>query len=301
MSPPLASLDWNLLNVFMHLVDAGSLSKAARSSGMSQPTLSRQISMLEQQLGIILFDRSSRGMQLTVAGQQLVERASRMRHEAGAIARAAQAISHEVAGTVRLAASELTAAHVLPPILTEIRRRHPEIEFEVLASNDIANLLEREADIAIRMVAPTQGELVARKVGQLEMGIYAHRSYLDMHGTPHTLEQLLACDLIGFDRDDSLRRGLLAAGAAKDRLRFAFRSDSHDVCWQMVRAGFGCGFVTKHVAATDLDVVRLLSSAAVPPLPIWLTVHREVRSSQRLRIVCDALALALAKLTIAPT
>ncbi|WP_426103071.1 LysR family transcriptional regulator [Massilia sp. TSP1-1-2] len=299
MSPPLASLDWNLLNVFMHLVDAGSLSKAARSSGMSQPTLSRQISTLEQQLGIILFDRSSRGMQLTVAGRQLVERAGRMRHEAGAIARAAQAISDEVAGTVRLAASELTAVHILPPILTDIRRRHPAIEFEVLASNDIANLLEREADIAIRMAAPGQGELVARKVGQLEMGIYAHRSYLDLRGTPHTLEQLLECDLIGFDRDDSLRRGLLAAGAAKDRLRFAFRSDSHDVCWQMVRSGFGCGFVTKLVAATDTDVVRLMPSAAVPPLPVWLTVHREVRSSRRLRLVYDALALALATLTIA--
>jgi DNA-binding transcriptional LysR family regulator len=243
-----------------------------------------------------LFERSARGMRLTEPGHQLVERAIRMRQESEAIARSAQKLGNDIAGTVRISASELTAIHLLPPILTQIHTQYADIEFEVVASNDVSNLLNREADIAIRMVAPQQGELVTRKVSQLEVGIYAHKRYLRKHGTPKTLDELLKCDLIGYDRDGALRRGLVAAGAPKNALRFTFRSDNHEVCWQMVREGYGCGFITSMVAATDSNLVRLLPQAPVPSLPVWLTVHREVRSSRRLRIVFDALAIELKKL-----
>lgn len=300
MSPVAPALDWNLLSAFVHLVDAGSLSKAARIAGVSQPTLSRQIQALEQGLGLELFERSARGMRLTESGQQLVARAMRMRDEADGIARSAQGLGSEVAGTVRISASELTANHILPRILTGIRQRHADIDFEVVASNIVSNLLNREADIALRMTPPQQRELVARKVAQLEVGIYAHKRYVRRHGAPETLAELLRKDLIGFDRDDALRKGLIAAGAPKGALRFAFRSDSHEVCWQMVQEGFGCGFITAVVAATDSNLVRLLPTAAVPSLPIWLTVHREVRSSKRLRVVYDALATELMRLPSAP-
>ena len=146
------------------------------------------------------------------------------------------------------------------------------------------------------MVPPQQRELVACRVAQLEVGIYAHKRYVRRHGSPETLAELLRKDLIGFDRDDTLRKGLIAAGAPKGALRFAFRSDSHEVGWQMVREGFGCGFITGLIAATDSNLVRLLPAAAVPSLPLWLTVHREVRSSKRLRIVYDALAIELKRL-----
>jgi DNA-binding transcriptional LysR family regulator len=297
LSPVTPSLDWNLLSTFVYLVDAGSLSKAARSAGVSQPTLSRQLQLLERQLGMELFERSARGMRLTESGQQLVARAMRMRDEAAGIGRCAQGLAGEVAGTVRISASELTANHILPRILTRLHQQHPDIEFEVVASNSVSNLLNREADIALRMAPPQQGELVVRKVADLQVGIYAHKRYLRRHGVPETLTELLSKDLIGFDRDDALRKGLIAAGAPKGALRFAFRSDSHEVCWQMVRAGFGCGFITAVIAASDSNLVRLLPKAPVPSLPIWLTVHREVRSSKRLRIVYDALALELQQLT----
>jgi DNA-binding transcriptional LysR family regulator len=297
MPPSALSLDWNLLDAFVRLVDAGSLSKAAQIAGTSQPTLSRQIKQLERSLGLDLFERTAQGMRLTESGQQLVARAMRMRDEAEGIARSAQGLGSEVAGTVRISASELTASHILPPILTRLRQRYADIEFEVVASNHVSNLLNRDADIALRMLAPQQRELVARKVASLEVGIYAHKRYVRKHCAPDTLAELLHLDLIGFDRDDALRKGLIAAGAPKGALRFAFRSDNHDVCWQMVRAGFGCGFVTAVVAKTDRDIVRVLPAAAIPSLPIWLTVHREVRSSKRLRVVYDALALELKQLS----
>ncbi len=291
-----ASIDWNLLSAFVQLVDAGSLSKAARLSGLSQPTLSRQIQLLERQLKLPLFERSARGMQLTGAGMKLVDHAMRMREAADGVARSARGLEDDLAGSVRISASELTACHILPHILTKLRHQYPVIEFEVLASNDVSNLLNREADIAVRMAPPKQTELSARRVTTLEVGIYAHKRYLRKQGVPESLDALLKCDLIGYDRDDSLRKGLIAAGAAKRALRFPFRSDSHEVCWQMVREGFGCGFITAVIAATDRDVVRLLPSAAVPSLPVWLTVHREVRSNRRLRIVYDALAAELTTL-----
>jgi DNA-binding transcriptional LysR family regulator len=297
MSPGAAPVDWNLLSAFVRLVDAGSLSKAAQAAGTSQPTLSRQIQQLERQLGMELFERSARGMRITESGQQLVARAMRMRDEAEGIARSAQGIATSVAGTVRISASELTASYILPRILTRLHQQHPDIEFEVVASNSMSNLLNREADIALRMAPPQQGELVVRNVAHLDVGIFAHKRYVRRHGAPETLAELLRRDLIGFDRDDTLRKGLIAAGAPKSALRFAFRSDSHEVCWQMVREGFGCGFITTVVAATDSNLVRLLPKAAVPSLPIWLTVHREVRSSKRLRIVYDALAVELQRLS----
>ena len=288
-----AAIDWSLLSAFVQLVDAGSLSKAARKSGLSQPTLSRQIQLLERQLKMLLFERSARGMQLTGAGMKLVEHAMRMREAADGAVRSAQGFEDDLGGSVRISASELTACHILPRILTKLRRQYPVIAFEVVASNEVSNLLNREADIAVRMTPPKQAEVVARKVTTLEVGIYAHKRYLRKQGVPESLADLMRCDLIGFDRDDSLSKGLIAAGATKSALRFAFRSDSHEVCWQMVREGFGCGFITAVIAATDKDVVRLLPRAAVPSLPVWLTVHREVRSNRRLRVVYDALAAEL--------
>lgn len=291
------AVDWNLLSAFVHLVSAGSLTKAATGAGVSQSTLSRQIRLLERQLGLELFERTASGMRLTESGQSLVARASRMRDEADGIARSAQGLDSGVAGIVRISASELTANHILPPVLTKLHQQHESIEFEVVATNAVSNLLNREADIAVRMAPPRQRELVARKVALLKVGIYAHKRYLRKHGIPKSLADLLKRDLIGFDQDDSLRKGLLAAGAPKSALRFAFRSDSHEVCWQMVRAGYGCGFVTTIIAATDSDLLQVLPTAPVPALPIWLAVHREVRSNRRLRLVYDALASELGSLS----
>jgi DNA-binding transcriptional LysR family regulator len=297
MSPKTHAVDWNLISAFAHLVSAGSLTKAAVGAGVSQPTLSRQIRQLERQLGLELFERTARGMRLTESGQSLVVRAARMRDEADGIARSAQGLDSEVSGIIRISASELTANHILPPVLTKLHQQHASIEFEVVATNALSNLLNREADIAVRMAPPRQRELIARKVALLRVGVYAHKRYLREHGIPKSLADLLKHDLIGYDKDNSLSKGLLAAGAPKSALRFAFRSDSHEVCWQMVRAGYGCGFVTTVVAVTDGDVVQVLPTAPIPSLPIWLTVHREVRSNKRLRLVYDALASELKSLS----
>ena len=162
-----AQLDWNLLRAFMAVVDAGSLTGGARILATSQPTLSRQIAALETSVGVALFERVARGLRLTVAGEALLGPARQMQEASLSVSLAALGQTQQLAGTVRLTASEMGSAYVLPEIVAKMRHAHPEIQIELLASNRVENLLERQADIAIRHVRPAQDSLVARCLGYL--------------------------------------------------------------------------------------------------------------------------------------
>ncbi len=289
----LTTPDWDLVRAFLAVVEAGSLTRAATLLNTSQPTLSRQIAALEAQTGAALFERTTRGLSLTEAGEALVEPARRMQAAAQALSLAVAGRAQTLAGTVRLTASEMMSAYVLPPVLAQLRAAHPEIEIELVASNRIDNLLAREADIAIRMVRPEQGSLVTRHVADYPLGFYAHASYLAGR-PPVTPNTLAAHDWVGLDQSPQLIEGFRAAGFAIDRHFFAFRCDNQIVGWEAVRAGLGIGITMQRVAARDPNLVRLLPEFAVPPLPVWLTAHRELRATPRMRIVLDALAAALA-------
>lgn len=291
--PGAPQADWDLIRAFLAVVDAGSLTRAAETLAVSQPTLSRQISQLEAQTGTALFERTARGLQATAAGHALVEPARRMQAAAQVLALVAAGQSQRLAGTVRMTASEMMCAYVLPPILAQLRATHPEIEVELVASNRIDNLLAREADIAIRMVRPDQGSLITRHVADYPLGFYAHADYLA--GRPPVTPNTLADhDWVGLDQSPQLIDGFRAAGFAIDRHFFAFRCDNQIVGWEAVRAGLGIGITMQRVAARDPALVRLLPEFVVPPLPVWLTAHRELRATPRMRIVFDALATALA-------
>ncbi|GAA5179653.1 LysR family transcriptional regulator [Niveibacterium umoris] len=286
------SPDWDLIRAFLAVVDAGSLTAAAGALATSQPTLSRQIAQLEQQTGAALFERTTRGLSLTEAGDALVEPARRMQAAAQALALAAAGRAQTLAGTVRLTASEMMSAHVLPPILVQLRAAHPEIEIELVASNRVDNLLAREADIAIRMVRPDQGSLVTRHVADYPIGFYAHADYLKGRA-PVTPDNFAEHDWVGLDQSPQLIDGFRSAGFNIDRHFFAFRCDNNIVGWEAVRAGMGIGITMQRVAERDPQLVRLLQEFPLPSLPVWLTAHRELRGSPRMRIVFDALAEAL--------
>jgi DNA-binding transcriptional LysR family regulator len=287
-------LDWALLRAFLEVVQCGSLSRAAESLGTSQPTLSRQIALLEAQVGATLFERTPRGVRVTEAGAALREPAERMREHARAFALAAAGRSQSLAGSVRLTASEVMSAFVLPPMLAELRMAHPEIQLDLVASNTLENLLEREADIALRMVRPQQTALVARKLPDQPLGLYAHREYVKLHGPPG-LADMGDHHWVGFDRSDQLLRGFRSAGFKVSRDFFAFRCDDQVVAWQAVRAGLGIGVGLRRVAALDRDLVRVLPGIKIPPLPLWITAHRELRQAPRLRVVFDALVAKFAR------
>jgi DNA-binding transcriptional LysR family regulator len=157
------------------------------------------------------------------------------------------------------------------------------------------SLLRREADIALRMVQPEQSTLVAKRIAKVTLGAYAHRDYLRRRGTPREIKDLLAHELIGGDKDETVLRGFAEFGFPVVREAFAFRTDDLIAYWEAVRAGLGVGSVADYLARRDNQLVPLLPALKIPPLPIWLTVHREIRTSRRIRAVYDFLATAVPK------
>ncbi|WBY02539.1 LysR family transcriptional regulator [Ramlibacter tataouinensis] len=288
--------DWSLARSFLAALEHGSLLGAARALQASQPTIGRHIAELEAQLGVSLFERTGRGLLPTAMALKLAEPARAMEAAALALGRSASGAQSGLAGTVRITASQPVACFVLPPVLTQLRAALPDIQVELVASNAVANLLRREADIALRMVAPEQSSLVARRIGKVALGIYAHRDYLRRRGTPREPADLPAHELVGSDRGEDILKGFAAAGIPVEREQFLLRTDDLVAYWQAVRAGLGIGFVPDFVARTDPAVLPLLPMLKIPPLPVWLAVHREVRGNARIRAVYDFLAQAVPRL-----
>lgn len=286
--------DWRLVRSFLAALDHGSLLGAAKALHASQPTLGRHIAELESQLGVVLFERTGRGLVPTATALKLADAARDMANGAEHLARSLAGVQSRTAGTVRISASTPVAVQILPAILERMRQALPDIQIELVASNAVSNLLRREADIAVRMVRPEQGTLVARKIGDVCVGAFAHRAYLARHRPIRQPADILGHALIGGDASTIILDGFKALGFAASKELFAFRTDDLIVQWQAVRAGLGIGFVANYMARTDADVLPVLPDLLrIPPLPMWLVVHREIRTSRPIRAVYDFLAEAL--------
>jgi DNA-binding transcriptional LysR family regulator len=284
---------WELYRSFLVVMREGSLSAAARTLGMTQPSVGRHMRELEAALGAALFARSPQGLTPTELARELVPHAQVMASAAAILQRTASAGREEISGTVRLTASEVIGAEVLPPILTVFRERHPGIVVELVLSNQTSDLLRRDADIAVRMVQPTQDALVARHVGRIELGLFAHRRYLDAHGQPSTLAELAGHALIGFDTEQPYIRRMRPGGLPYVRERFALRTDSDLAALAALRAGFGIGIAQVNLARRDPQLVRLLPDQLSLPLETWVAMHEDLRQSLRVRRLFDHLAEAL--------
>lgn len=285
--------DWSLVRSFLAVLEHGSLLAAARQLQSSQPTIGRHVAELESQLGLALFDRTGRGLLPTEAALRLAESARAMQSGADQLARSVVGSDRSASGTVRITASQPVACHVLPPLLVQMRLTLPEIQVELVVSNAVSNLLRREADIAVRMVQPKQAAVIARRVGKVTLKACAHQDYLRRRGIPRHTADLLSHDLIGGDRNEETLKGFAVRGLPVTREQFAFRSDDLIAVWQAVRAGLGIGFVSEYLIRTEPAVVPLLPKLKIEPLPVWLAVHREIRTSKRIRAVYDFLAEAL--------
>ena len=286
--------DWALVRSFLAVLDAGSISAAAQRLEAQQPTLSRHVAELEAQLGAPLFERTGRGVTPTAAALAIAEAARRMEAAALAVERGLATARSATRGVVRVTTSQVAAAWLLPPVLARLQRRHPEIEIELVGSNELTNLLRREADIAVRMVRPAQQSLIARKLGEVPIVAAAHRDYLANAPPLRTPDDLVAHRLVGFDRDDAILRGAARMGLDLARSDFAVRTDDQVAYARLVAAGAGVGFLARYTLAELPGVVAVLPMLAPGTLPCWLAVHREIRSNPLVRIVYDFLARELA-------
>ena len=285
--------DWALVKSFLAVLDAGSLTGAARRLGAQQPTLSRHVTELEAQLGAPLFERTGRGLTPTAAALAIADAARLMQDGAQALSRGLSKARDQTTGTVRITASEVAAVWLMPPVIASLQQLEPGIEVELVATNALNNLLRREADIALRMVRPMQNSLIAKKLGEIAIVAAAHRDYLARAGTPRSARDLLQHRLIGYDLDDTMIRGFAAQGVALSRQQFVLRTDHQVAYGRMVEAGAGIGFVAAYNIGHWPGVVRVLPELAIPALPCWLAVHREIRGNRLVRRVFDFLAEAV--------
>ena len=288
--------DWSLWRSFGAVVEHGSLSGAARALGLSQPTLGRHIEALEQALGVSLFERTLTGL------KAIGHRAAALRTGAQRTARAGRGGADgrgRAFGADRFGADHLEHGDVrlscCPAILYDVRQAFPQIAIELVPSDAVENLLLREADIAVRMFRPTQLELITRHLGDLPVCACAHERYLAARGTPQRAEELAGHDLIGFDRSDLLIGTARKMGFSLNRSDFMIRTDNQVNMWELVKAGLGIGFAQQKLVETTPGMVRLLAGFAPPPLEVWLTTHRELFTSRRIRAIYDRLGEGLTR------
>jgi DNA-binding transcriptional LysR family regulator len=286
---------WDLFQSLHAVLQAGSFSAAARARGLTQPTLGRHIEALEQKLGSPLFLRSPRGLTPTDLAESLRAHLEEMSAAAAAALRDASGAADSSRGVVRVAVSDIMGVEVLPGILSGFQDKYPDITIELVLSNKAEDLSRRDADIAVRMVRPTQGALVARKVGTTEIGFYATPGYIARRGVPTSMDDLAeGHTVIGFDRHRPALEALagLDLGRAITRDIFDFRSDNDSAQVAAVRAGLGIGAV-QHAIARRAGLIPVLANAFHFELEIWVAMHENLKGSRRMRLMFDHLVEGL--------
>ncbi len=286
--------DWNRARAFLVTAEEGSLSAAARALGMTQPTLGRQVSALEKELGVALFERVGLGLILTPSGLDLVEHVRAMGDAASRVSLTASGQSQSIEGNVCITCSEYYAVFILPPIIKKLRKLEPKITIEIIATNTTSDLRRREADIAIRNFRPTQPELIAKKIKDVYARLYATPEYLKEIGEPKKLEDLSRADFISFDNIEQLMVGLNAMGLTLTKQNFPLQTEHFITHWELVKQGLGIGIMPEELGEKETAVVQALPTLDPIEFPIWLTAHRELNASKRIRMVFDLLAVELA-------
>jgi DNA-binding transcriptional LysR family regulator len=288
-----SDIGWELYRSFLGVLKEGSLSGAARALGVAQPTVGRHIAALEKALGLALFTRSPTGLLPTEPALALRSHAEAMESTAAALERTAASQGDGVRGVVRITASDVIGVEVLPAIVGRLHAEHPELKIELVLTNKVQDLLRREADIAVRMTPPRQENLVARRIGQIEVGLHATRQYLARHGTPRGVAELQQHAIIGFDQPTAFIRGAAKALPAFSRDLFSLRSDSDLAQLALIRCGAGIGLCQVPLARRDPSLVRVLPRQIALPLETWVTLHEDLRNRPSCRVTFEALVTGL--------
>jgi DNA-binding transcriptional LysR family regulator len=288
-----ASPDWSLYRSFLAVLREGSLSGAGRVLGISQPTLGRHIAALEEALGHRLFTRSPDGLIPTSAAKMLRPKAEALAAAADALLRAASGLPGDDVGTVRITASEIIAAEVIAPILAGMQRKHPGIVVELVVTNRLQDLLRRDADIAVRMTPPQQEALLAKRIGDVDLGLFAAPNYLEHHPVPQGVAELLdGHAIVGFDIPLPYTRTFRLQGQLVTRERFSFRTDSDTGQFAAIRVGCGIGVCHGPLARRE-GLTPILPDIFSPKVGMWLCMHEDQKTIPQCRLVFDYLANGL--------
>ncbi len=286
--------DWNRARAFLVTAEEGSLSAAARALGMAQPTLGRQVDALEQELGVVLFERAGRGLILTPSGYELLEHVRDMGDAANRMSLTATGQTSSIGGPICITASDIYAANILPSIIKKLRLIEPSIKVEVVATNSPSDLRRREADIAIRNFRPTEPDLIAKKIVEVPGRLYAAKEYIQRAGPFNTPHELSKAEFVNIDSTGGMMTILNNLGLTLTENNFPLLCENMQVAWEMVKQGLGVGVMDGRIGDAEPLVERALSDLDPVMFPIWLVAHRELNTSPRIRLVFDLLAKELA-------
>ena len=283
------------LEVFVAVAERGSFSKAADDLNLSNSAVSKQVAALEEELGVTLFERAGRAMSLTEAGRGLLEHVRDMAEAATRISLSASGQSQTVEGKVVITATGNVATRQLPPIIKHINAVAPNIQIDILPSNEDQDLTRREADISIRHARPEQPDLIAKLLFETSAHLYASEDYLQRFGPIEKMSDLETATFIGLDRTPEMIEAMKEFGLNLNRDQFQFNSPSGHVLYELVHQGLGGSMLTKDIVSYSPSIEPILPEQFFIPIPVWLVTHRELHTSKRIRVVYDILAEELPK------
>jgi len=282
--------DWNRARAFLVTAEEGSLAAAARALDMTQPTLGRQVAALEQEIGVELFSRIGRGLELTPNGMKLVEHVRAMGEAANKFSLSASGQSDIIEGSICVSATEIFSTFILPPIIQKLRQIEPGIEIEIISTDDESNLNRREADIAIRSFRPSQPELIVKKLYDARGHLYAATTYLQSLGNPRTITELNNANFIDIEKSGRLLSLLNARGFDLTPHNFPVITKNHNVQWELVKQGVAMSGMLEEIGDNEPLVERVIVPGFDPfTVELWLVTHKELRTNRRVRRVFDFL------------
>lgn len=287
-------LSWDWIQSFVMVAQCGSLSKAAGELGTSQPTLSRHIAALEQKLGFALFDRSTQGLKITSDGARLIETSNAMQQGAEQFSRLASGAILSLSGEVRVSANEVVGLYYLPEVIAQFSQQYPMVTVEIDISNQQTSLNRRDADIALRMFRPTQPDLVAKRLPDIDLHFVASQDYLKRHGEPQNIEELQTHPIIGFDREQQMVKTVSFMGLCYDDLTIVSKTDFLPLQIELARNGAGISITHSKIIDRFDEMKRILPKVEVPKLEFWLVCHSDVQHNRKIRVLMDFLAKAFA-------
>ena len=283
--------DWNCARAFLVTLEEGSFSAAAKTLNLTQPTLSRQVAALEEELGLTLFERVGKGVEPTKSGLELLEHVRSMGDAADLFSLAASGHAAEIDGDICISCVDLTATFQLPPLIAHLRKAHPGICFEIIASDRPSDLKRREADIAVRHFRPSEPDLIAKKLPSQIAALFATPELLEKLGDFPKPSDLGKADFIGHDYMRQVYiDGLNKVGIPVEASNFKVICNNQSTHWEMTKHGVGIGIMPIEIGDAEPSVVRVLPQDWVLKRDVWLVAHRELRTNRRLRTVFDYLA-----------
>ncbi|MFT5395077.1 MAG: DNA-binding transcriptional LysR family regulator [Gammaproteobacteria bacterium] len=282
--------DWNRARAFLVTAEEGSLAAAARALDMTQPTLGRQVAALEQEIGVDLFNRRGRGLELTPNGMKLVEHVRAMGDAANRFSLSATGKSDIIEGNICITTTEYLATFILPPMIQKLRQSEPGIEIEIISTNEESNLNRREADIAIRSFRPSQPELIVKKLFDAKAHLYAATTYLQRLGNPKSIAELNSANFIDIEKSGRLLSLLNAQGFNLSENNFPVITKSHIVQWELVKQGVAITGTLEQIGDSEPLVERVVVPGLAPiTAEVWIVTHKELRTNRRVRRVFDFL------------